>query len=101
MNRKEYIQRTLQLGLCSCARLFPTVSQATPVSVATEDEATKYLRMERDFLQNWLADFMEAVDKEVDQETRVKLYEGPAADVLTATSLKKTSPKRARATSTN
>jgi hypothetical protein len=34
------------------------------------------LRTHRDFLQNWLADFMEAVDREVDHKTRVRLYEG-------------------------
>ncbi|NJK95295.1 MAG: hypothetical protein HC905_10615 [Bacteroidales bacterium] len=75
MNRKEYIQRTLQLGVCSCAMLLPGPVKASSVIKTDEDEQTKMLRMQRDFLQNWLADFMEAADREVDAITRVKLYE--------------------------
>lgn len=76
MNRKEYIQRTLQLGICSCAMMIPGIKTASAKPLIDEDEATKMLRMEKEFLQNWLADFMEAVDKDVDPTTRVKLYEG-------------------------
>jgi hypothetical protein len=76
MNRKEYLQRSFQLGVCSCAMLFSGTTMAKAISKNDEDDATKVLRQEKEFIQNWLTDFMEAVDREVDLKTRIKLYEG-------------------------
>jgi hypothetical protein len=66
MNRKEFFSTT-GLGYCALA-LF-----GTPPAGAAEKSATD---PEKEFVANWLADLFEAMDSELDEETRVKVMAG-------------------------
>ncbi len=78
MNRKEYLETSLKLGLCSCAFLLPgsaaNALKAGPLS-KTDDDLEK-IKSEKEFIENWLMDMLETMGKELDHETQVKMYEG-------------------------
>ncbi|MFB3920354.1 MAG: hypothetical protein ACE145_01455 [Terriglobia bacterium] len=75
MDRKQFLQQSVQCGLGCCA--FLTFDLANPraggASESTED--TQRVEFERNFLRNWLVDLLEAAQTELDRETQVKLME--------------------------
>jgi hypothetical protein len=83
MERKEFLCRTLSLGLGSCALaavvdttagLAEGRSAETPPS-APPDELTQ-ARREADFVRNWVSDLLETAEAELPRELQVKLIEG-------------------------
>jgi hypothetical protein len=83
MERKEFLCRTLQLGLGSCALAGvadaaagladDTPAKATPP--ATPDELTQ-ARGEADFVRHWVSDLLDTAEAELPRELQVKLIEG-------------------------
>jgi len=76
MNRKEYLQKSLTLGLCTGSLFLSGLPGNTLFSLDKSDDEIKQLKMEKEFLQNWLSDLLETIDKEVELPARVKLMEG-------------------------
>ena len=78
MNRKEYLETSLKLGLCSCAFLFSGASKIVPAQIArsTTDDELEKVKAEKEFIQNWLTDLLDTMSKELDLNTQVKMYEG-------------------------
>jgi hypothetical protein len=61
------------LGCCALAAL---CGEATATDSAQPDEEIATMKMEKEFVQNFLADLLETMESELDRETRVKLIEG-------------------------
>ena len=78
MNRKEYLETSLKLGLCSCAFLFSGIGKikAGVPAVAQQDDELEKVKAEKEFIQNWLIDLLNTMSKELDRETQIKMYEG-------------------------
>jgi hypothetical protein len=78
MNRKEYLEKSLKLGLCTCTFMLTGVSPSMSgksTSQLPDDELDK-VRGEKEFIQNWLSDLLDTMDKELNRNVRIKLYEG-------------------------
>ena len=75
MNRKEYLQKTLALGICPFALSTFFSGQKSSASPLM-DEQTDQLKMEKEFIQHWLSDLLGTMEKMLDRETLVKLMEG-------------------------
>jgi hypothetical protein len=75
MDRKDFLCRTLQLGLCSCgvAALDGAASGWAEAAAPDELEAA---RRERDFVRNWVSDLLDTAEAELPRELQVKLMEG-------------------------
>lgn len=74
MNRKEFIGKSLQSGLGCCAVLAMVQgSRAEGASLTPEEE--EKLKHEREFIQNWMIDLLDAMNGQLDRETQVKLME--------------------------
>jgi hypothetical protein len=71
MDRKNFLNKSLT-GLTSCA-LLPVLSFAEIRSI---DEDPEKCRDEKKFIENWLSDIMESMERELDVETRIRIIEG-------------------------
>jgi hypothetical protein len=76
MNRKEYLKKSLCLGICSGAVLLPDFSNAKTIALDEPDEELKRVKQEKEFIQNWLSDLLDSMDNVLDQDTKVKIIEG-------------------------
>ncbi len=78
MNRKEYLETSLKLGLCSCAFLFSGAKKnllnAAPRNLPDDD--LDKVKSEVQFVENWLTDLLATMDQQLDLNTRIKMYEG-------------------------
>ena len=74
MNRKEFVQKSLQAGLGCCALLAVKCAAAAEDAPKPAEDNTKF-KFDKEFVQNWLADLLDAMDAELDEKTRVKLIE--------------------------
>ena len=81
MDRKQFLCRTLQLGLGSCG-LVALEKVATGMAEGAEGAApappseVEIARHEADFVRNWVTDLMDTMDEQLPREARVKLIEG-------------------------
>ncbi len=75
MDRKEFLSKSVKLGLCSSA-LFALNLDALAESAATPDEKLERLQSEKDFIVNWLTDLLDTIDTTLDDESKVKLMAG-------------------------
>lgn len=80
MNRKEFFEKSMKFGLCSCALtmldplsdpLFGAENTAPPI-----DKTLEQLNSEKTFIQNWLSDLLDTMDQVLDEKTKIKLIEG-------------------------
>ncbi len=80
MERKEFLCRTLQLGLGSCAvtRVAEAagVGQETPANATATPAELAQARGEADFVRHWVTDLLDTAEKELPRELQVKLIEG-------------------------
>lgn len=78
MTRKEYIEKNLKLGLCSCAFLMGGARyDILPPNPSTgPDDELEVVKNEKKFIENWLIDLLDTMDSELDRETRIRLIEG-------------------------
>jgi hypothetical protein len=77
MDRKEFTQRLLALGACPfILSNFNGLDSLDDTLNTDEDEKTKAVRMEKEFIEHWLEDLLNSMEKVVDRETQVKIVEG-------------------------
>lgn len=74
MDRKEFTRKLMALGVCPFA-LSPFLSSATPVS-KDGDSSTTAMADDKEFVERWLSDLLESMEKVVDRNTMVKIVEG-------------------------
>jgi len=75
MNRKEFFQKSLQSGLGCCAWLVFDQTE-TPVSASPNPtDQVSQVQFEKEFIQNWLTDLLDAMEAELDEKTRIRLME--------------------------
>lgn len=72
MDRKEFLWR----GCCGLAALAATSRIAESSPLPDEKEAKPCDEKDLDFIRNWVADLMETIDSEVDEDTKIKLLSG-------------------------
>jgi len=77
MERKQFLCRTLQLGLgtCGLVALKDVAVGAAEASPATPDELT-LARNEAQFVRNWVSDLLDTMDEQLPREARVDLIGG-------------------------
>jgi len=65
VDRKQFIDAALKLGVYSCA-LPPLAAEALGRTVPAQDDNAVRIGGERDFVLNWLSDLLDAMDRELD-----------------------------------
>jgi hypothetical protein len=82
MERKEFLCRTLPLGLGSCALLrvaeaagLAPEASANATPPAAPDELAR-ARAEADFVRHWVSDLLDTAEAELPRDLQVKLIEG-------------------------
>jgi hypothetical protein len=79
MNRSEFLRTSSQFACASClAVAFGSRARAAdaPAAPATSvDEALQRAQTENAFINHWLSDLFDAIEREVDPAVRVKLLE--------------------------
>jgi len=73
MDRKEFFEKTMKLGICSCGLLALNQTGLSAAIGESSDDLEKVTK-ERDFILNWLTDLRESMDKHLDEETKKKLF---------------------------
>lgn len=76
MNRKEYIKRSVQYCLCAGAVLTLDHTAVKAVAAPVKEDECAQVKGEKEFVQNWLSDLLESMDRELDEKTKIKLIEG-------------------------
>jgi hypothetical protein len=72
MDRKSFAHKLALLGVCPF--VIQNLSGAEPVKETVEqDEKLKVLESQKQFVENWLADLLESMDKYLDRETQEKI----------------------------
>jgi len=75
MKRKEFAQKLIALGVCPFALLNSNDTLANEAVNSIDDEVKK-LKYEKQYVENWLSDLLDSMDKNLDRETQVKIVEG-------------------------
>jgi hypothetical protein len=76
MNRKEYIKKSLTLGLCAGTLLSIDRNALAGYALPPDEKDCTRIQQEKEFVQTWLSDLLESMDRELDEQTRIKLIEG-------------------------
>ena len=74
MDRKEFAQQLIALGICPFA-ITPFLSAASPDKKEEGDTRTQFPD-DKEFVEHWLADLLESMERNVDRKTMVKIVEG-------------------------
>lgn len=76
MDRRDCLKRFAGLGACSgVLSLLASGTEAPAQTAAAADELVK-VKAQKEFMQNWLADLMNTMDRVLDRETIAKLMAG-------------------------
>jgi hypothetical protein len=73
MNRKEFLRRSLQVGLGTGALV--VLNQGTPLQASPEEDLNR-VKGEKKFVENWLTDLLETMNDELGEKTLIKMIEG-------------------------
>jgi hypothetical protein len=76
MDRRDYLRKALSMGICSGSLFMTDFGKLQAAVVANPDDELTRLKMEKEFVQNWLSDLLDTMEKELDVETRAKLIGG-------------------------
>jgi hypothetical protein len=77
MERKQFLCRTLQLGLGSCGLLaLEKVAGGMAEAAPNAPDELLAARQEADFVRNWVSDLLDTMDAQLPREARVRLIEG-------------------------
>jgi hypothetical protein len=72
MDRKSFAQKLALLGVCPF--VIQNLSGAEPAKETVEqDEKLKALETQKQFVENWLADLLDSIDKNLDRDTQEKI----------------------------
>jgi len=72
MDRKSFTQKLALLGVCPF--VIQSLSGSYPTSGAVEqDDKLKALQEQKQFVENWLADLLDSIDKNLDRDTQEKI----------------------------
>jgi hypothetical protein len=75
MDRREYLEKFIALGLCTCAYSTVNFGEKEARAAFPPDDELARLKSQKEFIQNWLTDLLEAIDREVDPKTKIALME--------------------------
>jgi len=77
MDRKEFLQKSLKMGLGSGALVIlgGLNTRTTAAQTPQPDELT-VVKQQKEFIQNWLTDLLNTMDATLDEETKSKLIAG-------------------------
>ncbi len=73
MDRKSFSQKLAMLGVCP---LMIGRLNASDENVIPQDDKVKILESQKNFIQNWLSDLLESMDKNLSREMQEKLVAG-------------------------
>ncbi len=76
MDRRNYLRKALSLGICSGSLLMTDFGKLQAAVVANPDDELTRLKYEKEFVQNWLTDLLDTMEKELDPATQAKLIGG-------------------------
>jgi hypothetical protein len=72
MNRKLFTQKLALLGVCPF--VIQNLSDSEPVTgIANQDDKMQALQSQKQFVENWLADLLDSIDKNLDRKTQEKI----------------------------
>jgi hypothetical protein len=72
MDRKSFTQKLAMLGVCPF--VIQNLSGSEPADIPQDqDEKFKALQSQKQFVENWLADLLDSIDKNLDRETQEKI----------------------------
>ncbi len=72
MNRKSFTQKLAMLGVCPF--MIQNLSDATVVTeTSDQDDKLQMLQSQKQFVENWLADLLDSMDKNLDRKTQEKI----------------------------
>jgi hypothetical protein len=69
MERKDFVKRLAVLGLCPFM-LDNLLGATTTLTPQTQDAKLKEVQSQKEFVQNWLADLLESMEKHLDRSTQ-------------------------------
>lgn len=72
MDRKSFTQKLALLGVCPFV-IQNLSSSGLPNIPQEQDEKLKAIQAQKQFVENWLADLLESMDKNLDRETQEKI----------------------------
>lgn len=88
MDRKSFTQQLALLGICPL--MIQHVSGSVPVAApAIQDDKLQALQSQKQFVENWLADLLESMDKNLDRETLEKIVGNCGKDCFNRHQFKK------------
>jgi hypothetical protein len=72
MDRKSFTQKLALLGVCPFViqNLYGSDIKNIPLE---QDEKFKVIQEQKKFVENWLADLLESMDKNLDRETQERI----------------------------
>ncbi|RPI26585.1 MAG: hypothetical protein EHM61_11345 [Acidobacteria bacterium] len=76
MNRKEFLRKSVGMGLGSGALLVLNQGNGTLQATATPEEELTKAKREKEFIEGWLTDLLDTMGEELDEKTIIKLIEG-------------------------
>ena len=76
MNRKEFLKKSMWLGISSGALVVLNQSGGQLQAAAPSEEDVTRLKGDKQFVENWLTDLLNTIGEELDEKTTVKLIEG-------------------------
>ncbi len=72
MNRKLFTQKLALLGVCPFVIQNLSGSEL-PANLQEQDGKLKVLQSQKQFIENWLADLLDSIDKNLDRETQERI----------------------------
>jgi hypothetical protein len=72
MDRKSFAQKLTLLGVCPFVLQGLSGSDIASI-IPEQDEKVKELQSKKEFVENWLSDLLDSIDKNLDRETQEKI----------------------------
>jgi hypothetical protein len=76
MDRKDFLQKTMKYGLGCCALMNLDLAAEPAKAESSVNEQLQQLQQQKQFMENWVTDLIDTMEKVLDEPTRVKLMAG-------------------------